>query len=137
MKEAGHGKIDEKGRPVRIMQRDDGGVESYYTGRDAEGVIQLEGKREFLDVDGERRYWGGIIEPLPNDRRIQSLKDFTFMSIKPDGMRIGIRKMMEYLIGTRGVPLLPKRPSPSTKYWCERCIRISSPKSGNANSLLT
>jgi len=98
MREVGQGKIDEQGRPVRIMQRDNGGIESYYTGRDAEGVIQHEGKREFLNVDGEKRYWGGIIEPLPNDRRIQFLNDFTFLSIKPDGMRIGIRKMMEHLI---------------------------------------
>jgi len=109
MRRDGHGIIDEKGRLVRIMKRGDGSIESYYTGRDAEGVIQLEGEREFLDVDGERRYWGGIIVPLPNDRRIRLLKDFTFFSIKPDGMRIGLRKMIEYLIHDAGYSIVAQK----------------------------
>ncbi len=106
MKGIGHGMIDGKGRLVQVIKRDDGTVETFYTGRDAEGVIQKEGEREFICINGEKRYWGGIIDPIPNDRRLQLLRDFTFLSIKPDGVRLGIRKMVEYLIRNAGCTIV-------------------------------
>jgi len=94
--------IDKKGRSVRMVKRDGGGVGFYYQGRDAEGLIEHDEGGEFIVFNGEKRHWGGIIDPLPDDGRIQSLRDFTLFSVKPDGVRIGIVKMVEYLIKNFG-----------------------------------
>lgn len=91
--------IDVKGRPVRFTRASDGSiVETYYIGRDCEGVIKYEGDREYIVFNGEKRYWGGIIDSLPNDPRIKSLNEFAVFIIKPDGMRMELGKSIRYLI---------------------------------------
>ena len=91
--------IDDKGRLVRVSKSVDGGPnEVYYLGRDCEGLIHHEDGREYIDVDGQRRYWGGIIEPLPNDRRIRFLNQFTVFTIKPDGMIMQLGMAVKHLI---------------------------------------
>jgi len=102
--------IDEKGRLVRLTKSPDGiTVETYYIGRDCEGVIHHEGGREYVEVDGQRRYWGGIIDPLPNDRRIRSLNDFTVFIIKPDGMKMEMGKVVNHLIVKSGGTIVAER----------------------------
>jgi len=71
--------------------------------------MKMIGSGEFIVVGGEKRYWGGIINPLPDDRRIQSLRDFALFLIKPDGVRIGIQKMTEYLIHNAGCSIVTQK----------------------------
>ncbi len=99
MKESVNETIDDKGRLVRLTKAIDGTVvETYYIGRDCEGLIRHEGDLEYIEVDGQKRYWGGIIDPLPSDRRIRSLNDFTVFIIKPDGMKMEMGRMIHSLI---------------------------------------
>lgn len=92
--------VDEKGRLVRLTRTSGGKVtETYYIGRDCEGVIRYEDDKEYILVDGEKRYWGGVIDPLPNDGRIPLLNEFTVFIIKPDGVKMNLMKAVKHLIG--------------------------------------
>lgn len=102
--------IDNKGRMVRLTKSPDGTiVETYYIGRDCEGVIKYEGDQEYIEVDGQKRCWGGIIDPLPHDRRIRSLNEFTVFIIKPDGMKMEMGKMVSHLISRSGGTIVADR----------------------------
>ncbi len=91
--------IDDKGRRVRITRSPEGSVtEIFYIGRDCEGVVKLEEGMEYVETDGQKRYWGGIIDPLPNDRRIRQLNNFTVFVVKPDGMKLELGKAIRHLI---------------------------------------
>lgn len=102
--------IDNKGRPVRVSISPDGNIScAYYLGRDAEGLIKIEDNKEYVEVDGEKRYWGGIIEPLPNDSRIQQLNDFSVMVIKPDGTELSLERAIIHLIECSGGEIILSR----------------------------
>lgn len=90
---------DGAGRPVRITGAPDGrSNERYYLGPDCEGPIKTEGGFEFVEVNGEKRYWGGVIDPPPTDPRIPLLNDFTVFVIKPDGMDLRLDQLVTKLI---------------------------------------
>ena len=102
--------VDSKGRFIRVTKASDGTViETYYIGRDCEGLIKHEGDKEFVEVDGKRRYWGGIIDPLPSDRRIRLLNEFTVFIVKPDGVKMEIGRMVHCLIGKYGGTVVAER----------------------------
>lgn len=102
--------VDSKGRLVRLTKAPDGSVvQTYYIGRDCEGVIQVEGAQEYVDVDGEKRYWGGIIDPLPSSPKLESLSDFTVFVIKPDGMSIELGCAVAHLIELYGGKVISER----------------------------
>lgn len=102
--------IDDEGRPVRLTRASDGSiVETYYIGRDCEGVIEHEGNQEYIIVNGEKRYWGGIIDPLPSDPRIKSLNDFTLFVVKPDGIKMGLGESIGHLIAKWGGTIVAER----------------------------
>jgi nucleoside diphosphate kinase len=96
--------IDSRGRFVRLMRTSDGSpTETYYMGRDCEGIIKVdEGGREFIEVEGDKRYWGGLIDPLPDDPRIQALDEFVVFMLKPDGIKLGLGKAIVHLIEQSG-----------------------------------
>ncbi len=95
--------IDDRGRLVHLRKSSSGTIiETYYIGRDCEGPIKHEDGKEYIDVDGQRRYWGGIIDPLPDDQRIRLLNEFTVFIIKPDGMKMEIGKAVSHLIKMSG-----------------------------------
>lgn len=109
-KQSSREEIDDKGRLVRVTRCTDGRtIETYYIGRDAEGVIKVEGNLEYIEVNGQRRYWGGIINPLPGDSHIKLLNDFTVFIIKPDGMMMDLGKAMQYLIEQSSAIVVAKR----------------------------
>lgn len=102
--------IDAKGRIVRLTKSLDGTIiETYYMGRDCEGLIQHEGDAEYIEVHGQKRYWGGIIDLLPNDQRIRFLNEFTVFIVKPDGMRMSLEKAIRYLIDKSGGAVVIER----------------------------
>ena len=103
--------IDQKGRLVRLTRSPDGRVvETYYIGRDCEGVIKLDEQgREFVDVNGEKRFWGGLIDALPSDKRIRSLDEFVVFVLKPDGMRMELGKAVTFLIVQEGGKIVAER----------------------------
>lgn len=110
MKDGINEQIDDRGRLVRLTKSSNGTViETYYIGRDCEGIIKHEGEMEYVEVDGQKRYWGGIIDPLPNDRRIRSLNEFTVFVIKPDGMMMEMGKAIRYLIEGSGGTIVAER----------------------------
>lgn len=105
-----HEIIDEKGRLVRLTKNTDGEVvETYYIGRDGEGWIKYEGNEEYIEIDGQKRYWGGIIDPLPADSRIRSLNEFTVFIIKPDGIQLSLERAVKFLIGKAGATVVAER----------------------------
>lgn len=84
--------FDEKNRPVKEVFTEEGS-EKYYLGSDAEGVIKEDEEgNEYIEVDGERRYWRGKIEPIPDDSRLDEIPKFSFGFLKPDAKQRNLRR---------------------------------------------
>lgn len=90
---------DEKGRLVTTLYQD--GMElKYYTGLGAQGIIMRDCNGEYIVINGERRYWRGIIDPLPLDPRLEKLKEFSFVVLKPDALARGLySEILSFLKG--------------------------------------
>ena len=94
---------DDKGRLCRLTKSSDGTVlQALYIGHEISGIIKHEGKNEYIEIDGQKRYWRGIIDPLPSDERLHSLNNFVVFVIKPDGMKMEMAKAIRCLIEAVG-----------------------------------
>lgn len=75
--------LDSKNRPICLV-RVDGQKLRLYVGPDAHGFIFEDENGEYIKVGNEKRWWRGVLDPLPDDSRLSRLKKFGFCSIKPD-----------------------------------------------------
>jgi len=97
--------IDENGRPV--IRRFVGGVEKiYYVGPDANGYIEKDDRGEYIIVNGEKRYWQGILRRQEVDVRLTQSNDLGFAILKPDVFRLGLYGYMVSLITEQDLHIL-------------------------------
>lgn len=80
---------DERGRPVVILYQN-GQRLKYHMGSDARGIIMEDCGGEYIKVGSEKRYWRGIIDPLPRDSILWRLQEFGFVMLKPDALARGL-----------------------------------------------
>ncbi|MFA6594411.1 MAG: nucleoside-diphosphate kinase [Candidatus Buchananbacteria bacterium] len=87
--------IDESGRP--IINLDDELGRRIYKGKDADGAeIEKDEEGEFVIVDGEKRYWRGIIDPAVAAIDFDDFIDACLVILKPDALQ---RRLDEEIIG--------------------------------------
>lgn len=75
--------FDSKNRPICLV-RVNGQRLKLYVGPDAHGFIFEDESGEYIKVGNEKRWWRGVLDPLPDDSRLSRLNKFGFCSIKPD-----------------------------------------------------
>lgn len=75
--------LDEKNRKV-ILVEENGVVERYYDGPDVQGIIMSDIAGEYVLHNGQKRYWRGIIDPMPEAINQLSIEPIGFIVLKPD-----------------------------------------------------
>lgn len=87
--------IDHMGRLVRRVQFH-GKEYAYYFGNNTQGIIEHDADGDYIVVDGQKRYWRGIAEQIPDE--LLFLKDFSICILKPDARRSALEGEIRGLI---------------------------------------
>jgi nucleoside diphosphate kinase len=97
--------IDSKNRPVCLV-RINGYQFKFYIGPDASGFIFEDADGEYIKVGNEKRRWRGILDPIPDDPRLNGISEFGFCSIKPDAFERGLDKIIQHEIKSMGLEII-------------------------------
>ncbi len=100
--------IDSKKRPIRKIVVEGKPVD-LYVGPDAHGFITESSEGDYIMVGNEKRWWRGIIDPIPDDPRLNSLNEFGFCSIKPDAFKRGLDSAIKEELSLRGFVLMGEK----------------------------
>jgi|GEM_PF-1542525 len=101
-------RLDAKNRPIQKIIVDGRSV-NLYVGPDAHGFIVENDVGDYIMVGNEKRWWRGIIDPLPNDPRLDFLKDFGLCSIKPDAFQRGLQTVIKDAIASQGFRIIAEK----------------------------
>jgi len=101
--------IDEKGRRIVVFKRRKWKIR-YYEGYDGKGeIIKDTDNKEYIIVNGKKRYWIGEIKPLPNDKRLKNLKKFGFIIFKPEVQEKNIGSKIISIFKEKGFRVITKK----------------------------
>ncbi len=80
---------DQEGRLVRMIGMA-GTRRPYYSHAGTTGFIETDSRGEFIEMEGRKRYWRGIIRDYPD--HLLALEDFCVCILKPDAKRSELRE---------------------------------------------
>lgn len=100
--------FDLKNRPICLV-RINGQQLRFYVGPDAHGFIFESEDGDYIKVGNEYRWWRGILDPIPNDSRLNRLNEFGFCSIKPDAFERGLDSLIKEEIKSMGMEIVDEK----------------------------
>lgn len=99
---------DHKGRPVQYISIE-GQYRPYYMGIDAQGFIREDQEGEYILVGTEKRYWRGVIPPVPHSLQATWLDSLGVVVLKPDADERGLRETIITEVGALGFGIVTHR----------------------------
>lgn len=81
--------LDHKNRPTVTVRSASGEDVRVYRGVDATGIVSTDSGGEYVIVNGEKRYWRGII-PATKCSEVAGADDFGIIILKPDTLSRGL-----------------------------------------------
>jgi len=99
--------FDEENRRVVLVEQS-GQPAKYYRGPDTEGVIDADAVGEYILVDGQKRYWRGVIDREPIDQESAEF-NLGFVILKPDALARNLDEVIIKALETAGVRIVATR----------------------------